>query len=441
LGDILGIGNFRDPQGLFVKNNLIYICDSGNNRIVVIEAADDGYYEVIKIAASVMIDGTESAFNYPSDIFVRDNGDMYIADMNNQRILQLDGEWNYKSAVLKPVDETIDPAADFLPNKLVVDFAGRIFVKALNVNKGLMEFDPSGVFTGYMGANKVVVNPIDYFWKLISSRAQRARMDLFVPTEYSNICLDHEGFIYAANARSSALTDFQSEGWVDPVRRLNSMGEDILIRNDIVDPIGDWQIVYGGGISGPSRFVDVAAFDNDSYACLDQNRGRIFVYDFQGKMLYAFGGVGNREGYFLMPTAIANQGNSLFVLDSRTTALTCFEFTTYGALVNDALNDYRAGRYEASAEIWEQVLKMNGNYDLAYIGIGRAAFRQGDYRKAMDYYKIKYEDKGYGKAFQLYRKQWMEMHLWKILLILGILIIVPPLVKAITKLVKEIREA
>jgi tetratricopeptide (TPR) repeat protein len=436
LGTTLGVGNFRDPQGLFVKNNLIYICDSGNNRIVVIEVKGGGSFEVVKIAASVMIDDTETTFNYPTDIFVRDNGDMYIADMNNQRILRLDSEWNYQSVVLKPVDETIDPVADFLPNKLVVDPAGRIFVKALNVNKGLMEFDPLGGFTGYMGANKVLVNPIDYFWKLISTRAQRSRMDLFIPTEYSNICLDHEGFVYAVN-----INTFTQDGLMDALRRLNSMGQDILIRNDRVDPQGDWHFSSAAGIEGPSRFVDVAPFDNDSYACLDQTRGRIFVYDFQGKMLYTFGGVGNREGYFLMPVAIANRDSSLFVLDSRTAALTCFEFTAYGALINDALNDYKAGRYEASAKVWEQVLKMNGNYEMAYIGIGRAAFRQGDYRKAMEYYKIKYEKDGYGRAFQFYRKQWMEENLWKILLVLGLIIIVHPLVKTITKLVREIQAA
>ena len=37
LGSTLGIDNFRDPQGLFIRDNRIYICDSGNNRIVILE--------------------------------------------------------------------------------------------------------------------------------------------------------------------------------------------------------------------------------------------------------------------------------------------------------------------------------------------------------------------------------------------------------------------
>jgi tetratricopeptide (TPR) repeat protein len=282
-----------------------------------------------------------------------------------------------------------------------------------------------------MGANKVVVKVIDYVWKMISTQAQRARMDLFIPTEYSNLCLDNDGFIYVTN---SVLQ-------TDPVRRLNAMGQDILIRNGYEKPIGDLAYGDAAGILGRSRFIDVTAFDNDSYACFDRTRGRIFVYDFQGNLLYAFGGVGNREGYFLQPAAIANMGYVIYALDSRSAVLTRFDLTNYGLMINEALNEYKAGRYEASAEIWEDVLKMNGNYDLAYIGIGRAALRQGEYQKAMRYYKLKHYREGYGKAFQLYRKQWVETNLWKILLLLGILIIVPPGVKYFINLVREIREA
>ncbi|MDR0375773.1 MAG: hypothetical protein LBH85_08640 [Treponema sp.] len=431
IGASLGVGNFRDPQGLFIKDEKIYVCDSGNNRIVVIGAKGRSGYEVLAVVSSVVIDGEESAFDYPMDIFETAYGEIYITDTNNQRVLCLDKDWNYVSSIVKPEDESVGVSSDFLPTKLVVDFAGRVFVQARNVNKGLMEFDSQGVFVGYMGANKVKVNIVDYAWKLISTQAQRARMDLFIPTEYNNLCLDRDGFIYVTNA----------SGQTDPVRRLNAMGQDILIRNGYEDPKGD--LVYGnaGGIVGRSKFIDVAALDNDSYACFDMARGRVFLYDFQGNLLYAFGGVGNREGYFMQPVALEKLGYSLFALDSRTGALTRFDLTRYGAAINEALSEYHAGRYEASAEKWEEVLKMNGNYDLAYIGIGRAALRQGEYQKAMRYYKLKRYYIGYGKAFQFFRKQWMEANLWKILIALGLIAATPPFLRLARKIGKEIREA
>jgi tetratricopeptide (TPR) repeat protein len=219
------------------------------------------------------------------------------------------------------------------------------------------------------------------------------------------------------------------------------MGQDILIRNGYEKPVGDLAFGNAGGILGRSRFIDVVAFDNDSYACFDRTRGRIFIYDFQGNLLYAFGGVGNREGAFIMPVAMDKMGYAVYALDARTSALTRFDLTGYGLMINEALNEYKAGRYESSAKVWENVLKMNGNYDLAYIGIGRAALRQGQYQKAMRYYKLKHFREGYGKAFQLYRKQWMEKNLSKILLILGIAILLPIGIRYSKKLIKEIREA
>jgi tetratricopeptide (TPR) repeat protein len=452
LGSALGIDNFRDPQGLFIRENRIYICDSGNNRIVLLEVQETGEYALKSVVSSVSIDGADSAFSYPMDVFETEAGDIFIADTNNQRIVRLDKDWNYVSSIIKPVDGSIDVSADFLPAKLVVDFAGRVFVQARNVNKGLMEFDRQGSFIGYMGANKVQVKILDYVWKMISTQAQRAAMDLFIPTEYNNVALDSDGFIYVTNSSQSFWMPNRKYAEVvvargrygsnnDAVRRLNARGSDILIRNGYANPVGD--LVYGnaGGITGPSKFIDVVAFENEAYACLDRVRGRIFMYDFQGNLLYAFGGIGNREGYFLLPTAIEKMGYSLFVLDARTSALTRFDLTKYGDLINVALNEYKAGRYEESATRWEEVLKMNGNYDLAYIGIGRAALRQGEYQKAMKYYKFKRYDEGYGKAFQLYRKQWMEENLWKILLVLGILIVIRPVIKSLLKIRKEIMEA
>ncbi|MCL2808452.1 MAG: hypothetical protein FWD24_00140 [Treponema sp.] len=437
LGSSLGIGHFRDPQGLFIRENRVFVCDSGNNRVVVLELQPNGEHTVERVITSVLIDGEESNLAYPSDLFQCRSNYIYIADTNNRRILKLDSEWNHIFTITRPDDESIDEFVEFHPLKLVVDFANRIFVQVRNVNKGLMEFDNRGDFTGYMGANKVTFSIVDYIWRLFATQAQRERMNLFIPTEYNNIALDKDGFIYATNATMAAWGDVPT----DPVRRLNAMGQDILIRNGYENPVGDLVFGDAAGVSGPSRFVDVVAFDNDSYACFDSARGRIFMYDFQGNLLYAFGSLGNKEGYFQIPVAIDRMGTALYTLDSRTAAVTRFDLTSYGQKINDALNEYRAGRYESSAVIWEEVLKMNGNYDLAYIGIGRAALRQGQYRKAMEYYKLKHFREGYGKAFQLYRKQWMEDNLWKILLIVALVVLVPTAIKYSIKLVKEIRDA
>ncbi len=78
--------------------------------------------------------------------------------------------------------------------------------------------------------------------------------------------------------------------------------------------------------------------------------------------------------------------------------------TEYGTLIHSALEEYVLGNYERSAGLWEQVLVYNTNYDLAYIGLGRALLRQERYEEAMYYFKLKYDFANYSKAYQQYRK-------------------------------------
>ncbi|MDR0554977.1 MAG: hypothetical protein LBG76_09310 [Treponema sp.] len=446
LGTDFGVGPFREAQGLFIRENRIYICDTGNNRIVLLEADDTGGYTLKAVVSSVRIGEEESLFSGPQDIFEDAKGFLYIADTNNGRILKLNRDWGFVSAIFRPDDETIDPEMDFLPSKLVVDKTGRLYLQALNMNKGLMEFNNRGEFSGFVGAEKVMVNPIDYFWKSIATKAQRETMDLFVPTEYNNLHLDHEGFIYVTNS-SFTLSDSETGNITDvgtPVKRLTPTGTDILLHNGWNEFIvGDtaWGMLGPGAPKGGSRFVDVTSLENGAYVCLDQKRGRLFTYDSQGNMLYAFGGMGNREGYFLFASALEHMGSSLFVLDSQAGSLTRFDLTGYGAAINAAMEEYAAGRYPESGARWEEVLKMNGNYDLAYVGIGRAAYQQGEFEKAMYYFKIKYSVENYAAAFQAYRKEWVERNLWIIVLALGLLFVAPPLWRSGAKLVKKIQEA
>lgn len=435
LGKDLGIDNFKDPQGLFIRDNRLFICDSGNNRIVVIEYINEKH-QFIKEITSTVINGEESNLSNPTDVFETEIGDLFICDTNNQRILHLDASGNFIKEITKPQDESIAIDADFLPLKLIVDKADRIYVQVKNVNKGLMEFDGNGDFTGYVGANKVQVNIKDYIWKMISTKAQRAQMQLFVPTEYNNLCLDEDGFIYATTSTFDADTITKA----NPIRRLNSIGTDILVRNGWVEPIGDLQWSDEGGINGSSRFVDVVAMKYDSYGCLDRVRGRIFMYDFQGNLLYAFGGNGNKLGSFLYPVAIDNMEDSLYVLDARTGGFTRFELSEYGRFISEGIAEYKKGNYELSSKRWEEVLRLNGNYDLAYIGIGRALLRQGEYKEAMEYFKVKRDTKNYSKAFQLYRKEWIEDNIIYLLIGIGAVIIIPKLISFGKKVKKEVFE-
>lgn len=424
------------PQGMFVNGDRVYVCDTGNNRILELERDNTDALKLVREIDSFYGGNGVNTFNYPTDIAVTDDGYIYIADQNNGRILKLNQDFQYVMEIDKPTESTFDQSVNFLPNKITVDSAGRVYCVAVNVNQGLIKFEPDGAFSGYVGATKVTYDWTDYIWKRIATKEQRAKLESFVPTEYDNLYIDKEGFIYVCTTNVSE-TDLDN-GSADPIRRLNLMGDDILVRNGNWYVIGDIYWGEGGGYEGPSLITDITALENDVYVALDKVRGRLFAYDDQGRMLYAFGGNGNMDGYFKKPVAIDHMGNDLLVLDTQDCSITIFTPTDFGSKIFQAIEQFQKGQYTQSGQSWQEVMDLNGNYDLAYIGIGRSLLRQKEYGEAMDYFKLKWDDENYSKAFKQYRKEWVEEHIVWIVAGFFLILCVPLAVGKVKKIKHEI---
>lgn len=425
----------NNPQGLFVIGNDIYLCDTGNKRVIQIHC-DGEEYTVTRIIDT--INGAEPAtFAQPTDIFVDKEGTMYVCDPANGRIVKMDKDCNYIMSFVRPSDETFDPSFAFLPSKAVVDASGRVYAICTNVNKGFVKYEADGFFTGFFGAMEAKYEWSDYIWKMLSTKEQRAQMVAFVPTEYENVCIDSKGFLYATIAsfvnHNVAATK--------PIRRINSIGKDILIRNSANGTIPQGDLEWGevtGAYSGASRFTDVTVLHNGIYVGLDRTRGRLFGYDSQGNLLWAFAGIGPSNGYFDKPVALEHMGYDLMVLDTKGTNVTIFSPTEYGALIYQATEEYLRGAYDDSAASWEKVLTYNGNYDMAYVGIGRAQLRNDQYEEAMKNFQIARDTENYGEAFQLYRKEVIEDNVGWVVAIIVIAIIVPKIIKRIKKIRAEV---
>src|SRR5690606_41207783 len=76
-------------------------------------------------------------------------------------------------------------------------------------------------FLGYIGTNEVRRNYYEIIWRTFSTKEQLSQMVLFIPTEFSNLDIDHKGFVYATNIDINTQT---------PIKRLNPSGEDVLKR-------------------------------------------------------------------------------------------------------------------------------------------------------------------------------------------------------------------
>ncbi|HHX01959.1 MAG TPA: hypothetical protein GX739_04725 [Firmicutes bacterium] len=407
-GDTLGVGSLRSPRDLFVSDQgLIYILDTGNNRVIRIDAD----FSNLVIIDSFDNNGMQDTFSGPRGIFVSSDGHIFIADTDNERLVILDSEGELVLIIDAESVAAEESEIKFRPVKVAVDPAKRVFALAEHVYDGILEFSMDGRFRGFFGAPRVNVSVVEYFWYRIATPQQRAQMALFLPTEFSSIDVGPNSLIYG-----TVLGDAGKE---QAIRLLGSSGRDILRREGVIPPAGD----YGPDFyRNPSRLIDIVGRENEMYSVLDATRGRIFTYDGNGNLLYVFGSIGDQLGTFRNPRAVDVLGDLVLVLDEGLNRITVFEPTRYAAHIHTALEHYYSGRYDEAMDSWLNVARINPNYDLAYSHIGRVYLQKFAYVEAMNSFYLGQDRLGYSKAFQGRRIEVMKDNFG--LAVLGLMLII-----------------
>lgn len=395
----LGIDHFSNPQDMYVANDgLVYVCDTGNNRIVVL---NHQLTKVEKIVDSFINENGETEnFSGPYGVYVTDKGHMYIADSGNYRIIILDLNKDNEliGIVQDPQSELLAKDFQFIPLKVSVDYANRLYVIVKGKTEGIMVFDEKGEFIGYTGTLPVTLTPWKKFWKKFSTKEQRKKQALSIPTEFTGIDIDEEGFIYATNV--------DVEG-TQAVRRINPKGEDVIRKGTSEKLGGDLEVAMGE-YAGASYICDVTVRDKRIYTILDSRRGRIFTYDHEGNLLYIFGGLGSQEGTFKAPVAIDEVDDKIVVLDSLRAEILVFHATEYGSLINEAVGLRADGDEALAVDVWKKVLEFDSNFELAYVGIGKAYLTAGDNKAAMEYLKLGKNREYYSIAYKRYRNEYLK---------------------------------
>ena len=397
-----GLKAFKEPKDIFVDtDNRVYVADTGNNRIVVL----DEDFRLVREITEFKGGSSTLTLASPNGVYVKEDGTLLIADTDNKRVIEVDGEDNIVREYLRPKTDIAFSGIDFLPMKVLVDSRDFVYVLCKGLYQGAVSYDKNGDFLGYFGTNKVesTLEVIaSMFWKRIMTQEQIAKMEKTVPEEFSNFDIDERGFIYTC----TMLTDSQ----VDQIKKINPKGVNVLqpnhmIKGEFSNKYGDLEIKYYQGEMIQTRFVDVS-YDPDGYInCLDFTKGRIFQYTTESNLVCIFGGTAYQQGTFSNVAAIENMGDAILVLDSGKNNITVFQPTQYLKDIHAALKSYGEGDYAAAQKLWERVIGQNLNYELAYAGIGNTYYNQGDFATAMKYFRQGYDKTGYAKALKYYRKE------------------------------------
>ncbi|MBR2986786.1 MAG: YIP1 family protein [Clostridia bacterium] len=398
----------------------VYISDTKNSRVVVMNE----YYK-LKFILDVFVNenGSKDQLKEPKGLFVNDDY-IYVCDTGNKRIVVFNREdGSYHAIIKEPKSSLFGEDSIYTPVACAVDQYGQVFVVSSTTYQGVILMTQDGTFTGFIGAQKVVYDIFDIIWRRFMTEEQKKRQSSYVSTEFNNLTIDSDGFVYVTTASidpSKQISSIESKSAdYSPVKKLNAAGDEIMKRNGFFDPGGEVDIntKSDATISGPSTIVDVAVGEEGSWSIIDSKRNKIYTYDQNGNLLFAFGDSGMQLGNLASITAVSYQGSNLLVLDALSKSFTVYRRTDYGDLLIDALHYENIRDYDGSIEAWKGVLRHNNNFDSAYIGVGKALYRDSKYEEAMEYFKAAYDASNYSDAYKEVRKGWIEDYFFLIILV------------------------
>ena len=432
--------SLSSPHDLFVDGEMnVYIADSGNNSIVVL----DRYYKHKFTLESFTNEiGAPDDFASPRGVFVTDDkidgygniveeGKIFVCDTQNYRLVVFSRSGEFLYILDAPESELFEEGSNYYPVAVAVDKYGRIFVVSSTTTQGIIVLTSDGTFTGFIGAPTVSISAWDIIWKRFQTDAQKKLSSRFVPVVFGNITVDEDGFVYATSDKiesgkiESAIRSKSISGADSPVKKLNAAGDEIMNRNGFYPPLGEIDYLRSStnssDITGVSTIGDVALGEAKTWSITDTKRSKIYTYDTQGNLLFAFGDKGSLQlGNIGTLQAIAYQGDKLLALDAGSTkSITVYERTEYGDILINAVSDQLNREYDRAQTNWTEILKRNSNFDAAYIGIGQALYRSGKYEAAMEYFEAAYDTENWSLAYSEMRK----LNIEKIFLLIPVVIV------------------
>ncbi len=425
----------------------IYIADKGNNRIVILDA--DQY--VVKATISEYVDenNVKKSLKQPTGVYVTDPTKMkdgstqayiFVCDWGNNQLVVFDENLNYVKTITQPKSALVTTEM-FAPYAVAVDIYGRIFVVSKTCNNGVIVMSSEGDFTGFIGAQKISPGVFESIWRNFQTDEQKKQTAVATTQPFNNITVDDDGFVYVTLNYASDKTDEKTKQMAalkskaatySPVKKLNSTGKEIMKRNGFFDPSGEVGVFYADEVS---NIIDIAIGQEGAWSILDSNpadttaRCRIFTYNSNGDLLYAFGDkgdqLGSAEGYVAMAYQVVDGQYKLVLLDNaaQNYKITVYSPTEYCDTITKALKNQNEHNYSESIDCWRELLTKNNNFDLAYIGIGKALYNQGDYEGAMEILAFAYETSYYSLAFAEVRKEIISKWLIPLLIVAIVLLV------------------
>lgn len=359
----------------------LYIADTGNRRILKLRN--------FQVEAELGVGNLQS----PTGVVVDAEGVVYVADAGKNTVVVLSPDGAVLKEFGRPKEPLFGKNREFLPRKLAVDVRKNLYVVSEGSVDGLAMLNIDGAFVGYFGANTAEMSLKMILQRLFLTREQLAQFVKNEAASPSNVAIDHRSLVYTVTAGTRATKS---------IRKFTIAGKNLF------------DDVYGS-----TTFRDVQVSDSGLLLAVDAT-GQIFEYDLDGNLLFVFGAPDKGEqrlGTLSNPTAIERSGDELWVLDKDKNAVVVYRVTDFARMVHDGVQLYTEGLYLDAQPYFERVLTYNGLFVLAYEAIANAYYQERNYDNALRYYRYAEDRNGYSQAFWELRNVVLQRYLGNALLV------------------------
>lgn len=388
------------PEDLFIdEDNMLYIADTGNRRIVKYDIA----------GGEVIAELKSPEFTAPRGVYVTQEGDIYVADSGAKAVLIFNRDFELVRKLERP-DSPIFADTNYEPKRVAVDGGGNVYLIGEGVYNGVIQLAKTGEFLGYFAVNDADLTFAQRLQQLLFTRAQLANLIDINPTVFSNVFVDRNGIVYTATSGTNK----------NGMKKHSTNGGN-MFKSDIwsYDTLTDLYVDDSGLI----------------YTC--SSEGYIDIYSKSGEEIFSFGSYVTTvdiSGLFTsLPSIAVDVEGNIWAVDGSKGYLQSFKPTEYAQMVYQAMDLYEEGRYDEAMEQWNEVLKLNQMSILAHNGVGKAYLHAEDYAASLEHFEVANNKDFYSQAYWEVRNEWIQKWLGLILGIVIALLVLRQVVKVIDR--------
>ena len=447
-GHSLDISSFKEAFDICTDaEGNVYIMDTANGRVVILNP-DFTLKQEIK---DLTYEGKPVHIQGAKGVYAHTDGRIYIAatepDPNeidpktgvatlHGKVVVCETDGTVVDFLELPDADVIPEKFQFLPKRIAIDSKGYKYIVSEGSYYGAILYGPNNEFVSFYGSNTVTVSLSDAIGKLFdmlfSSDIKQENDLKSLPFQFTDIAVDDADFIYTATGAVNVYkTDpgqlkKLSPGGVNVLK--DKTGKTVSSSNSL--QFSDaFRSVRTGDEAKTHRNSSLSSITLDERGFMyasDEEYGRVYIYDQNCNPLAIFGGGTGAATQKGMSSTVASlalgKNNEVILLDRIKGEVQIFKPTEYGKLLLEAQSITLTGGYVEAKPLWEKVLKLDRNCQLAYRGLAKAALIDKEYDLACEYARIGIDQDTYASAFEYVRTDMLTENFTVIFIVAVVLV-------------------